>query len=981
MAGTVLKGTLRLDIDPIGLNVTLVFTPSKDGSEWNAEGLLKLLGEKRVSPLPLPRLLEETLQKAAKSKTTFSAVLCQGVPPEAPVPERVIWADLPVPEDLAEAVKELLVSAPPPSLYRLRVEKIKRETIVKKPGPLPFLPPKEEVVVTWDKRETKEAVTVDPELVDQLYAPAGSKVGTLSPPKPGKPGKSVFGKPIPPTMDGDPQFLLGEGLVRDKNEVRSTVSGLVRIGKNWADILPLAKPSWKVERGSDGATLYLYFKPGDRRFPLPPVSEIVEAAKALGATESSLVAPADIEGVMTRAIETHEEPPPFPLSLRVDGEARVDISSDRLQALLYMRKGVGGGLPLDLKKVSQVIRDARLKSFNAEQVKKDILDFFHGNTVELRDYVLAEGKSPTRGTDKEIKLLVQVLPEDKRSEFIQRIGVSLGKNLWADGERGFSIDTVTDAALVKKDAAVAQISSGSPGTDGLDVFGQVLPGLPGNDPELKLFDGLALRGTNLVAEKEGLLLLQREGNRCSGGVAEYRDALIQVTVSPDGMTAILTLEKELGAGLPLSAERINKALAEAGVQRGIDGLEVAEALRIAMERGNCPPRIVARGEGPVPKGGLALRWLINFAPQPVTLREDGRTDYKNQKRFVAVSEGQALAELVRQGSQGKEGFTVQGKTLAPEAEPQTAGPVADHDETIQEEPIDGGVRWIAARSGELRFEENHGTISSIHTVPGDVGLATGNLNFPGEIRIAGKISPGYTVVAGGDVIVQGVVEAALVSAGGRAVIGQGIIGAGKGIVRSRRTIDAAFVEQATLLAVEDIRVKNSCLLCNIKTNGKLFLVGEKGGLVGGLCRARMGVDAATVGSERGSRTEISFGQDYLVMDQIETTERETEKIKKALLELEKRLKQNITAPVPLEALRAEKVKLMKLLEKYGIRLFTLREKYEEHHAGEIRVRGTIFPGVVMESHGRYYEVTQKRSRVVFYFDRELGRIQEKPLTV
>jgi hypothetical protein len=34
----------------------------------------------------------------------------------------------------------------------------------------------------------------------------------------------------------------------------------------------------------------------------------------------------------------------------------------------------------------------------------------------------------------------------------------------------------------------------------------------------------------------------------------------------------------------------------------------------------------------------------------------------------------------------------------------------------------------------------------------------------------------------------------------------------------------------------------------------------------------------------------------------------------------------------------------------------------------------------MESHGRYYEVTQKRSRVVFYFDRELGRIQEKPLT-
>jgi len=64
-------------------------------------------------------------------------------------------------------------------------------------------------VVTWDKRETKEAVMVDPELVDQLYVPAESKVGTLGPPKPGKPGKSVFGKPIPPALDGDPQFPFG----------------------------------------------------------------------------------------------------------------------------------------------------------------------------------------------------------------------------------------------------------------------------------------------------------------------------------------------------------------------------------------------------------------------------------------------------------------------------------------------------------------------------------------------------------------------------------------------------------------------------------------------------------------------------------------------------------------------------------------------------------------------------------------------------
>jgi uncharacterized protein (DUF342 family) len=57
----------------------------------------------------------------------------------------------------------------------------------------------------------------------------------------------------------------------------------------------------------------------------------------------------------------------------------------------------------------------------------------------------------------------------------------------------------------------------------------------------------------------------------------------------------------------------------------------------------------------------------------------------------------------------------------------------------------------------------------------------------------------------------------------------------------------------------------------------------------------------------------------------------------------------------------------------------MREKFEEHFDSEIRISGTIFPGVVIESHNRYYEVKQKRSRVIFYFDCESGRIKEKPM--
>jgi len=69
------------------------------------------------------------------------------------------------------------------------------------------------------------------------------------------------------------------------------------------------------------------------------------------------------------------------------------------------------------------------------------------------------------------------------------------------------------------------------------------------------------------------------------------------------------------------------------------------------------------------------------------------------------------------------------------------------------------------------------------------------------------------------------------------------------------------------------------------------------------------------------------------------------------------------------------------LDQEKLKVFNLREKFEEHSESEICCRGTIYPGVVIESHNRYYEVQQKRNQVVFYFDRKSGRIKEKHLEI
>ncbi|MFQ3547410.1 MAG: flagellar assembly protein A [Termitinemataceae bacterium] len=966
MAGVVIKGILTIEVDAQELEVRLSFAPDKNGQDWSAESVLKLLSEKRFSPLPSGKVLEEVLQRFSKAKGAVAETVIQGVPPEPPIPEKVTWSDVQIPPEVLPLLPSALAKAPPPDLYQVRVEKIKRETVVTKPGPLPFLPPKTEILVTYDKEEFREPISIDPTVIDKLYAIKGSRVGLVAPSKPGKPGRNVYGKPIPPDASVDTQFHLGTGLNRDKNEIIAAKTGVVRIGTNWADVISLASHFWRVERGSDGLSFYLYFDPGDPQLPPPNAADILAAAVSQGARLSDLIPDGEVVSLLERAIKMGQSIAAFPLSLPTDGFARVEITEDKLLATLHLQKALTGGSPLTLKAISEAIRNSGVRGFDAEKVKADILTFMQGPEVELAGYILVQGKAPERGRNKDLKLLVQALPDAERETLIQYFSEDKTRMTLWPSEAGFQPNESTLLAKVQRGVKVAQIVQGAVGTAGLDVFGKEIPPIPGNDPIIRVYQGLNFRNPDIIAETSGVLFAKQDGPIFQALVLEYQDAQVSVLISDDALEARLTLIRESGAGRPLSAELVQKALSDAGVVRGIDGGALAEALKIAMEQGLCEGHLVATGQPAVAAGGTVVRWLVD-------LKQEGLA---TGVRKAGVKVGQKLAVLEQQGDEGHAGFTVRGDVIPPEKGSSTK---ITHDESITEQQEAEGLVWTAAKTGQLIFDGWTAKIQVKYHIARDVGPASGNINFTGDVHIEGSVRSGFAVFAGQNLLIEGSVEAALVSSGGAVRILQGVIGGGKGVVRARKTIEAAFVEQATLLAVEHIRIQHGCLMSNVKTNGRLILVSERGNLVGGLCRARNGVDAANLGSERALHTEVSFGQDYLIMDQIEVAEREMQKVRKALMDLEFKLKR-IEGPGPvLDAARAEKVRLIKLMEKYQMHLFTLREKFEEHFDSEIRIRGTVFPGVVLESHGRYYEIKQKRTGVTFTFNRETGRIQEKNL--
>ena len=182
-------------------------------------------------------------------------------------------------------------------------------------------------------------------------------------------------------------------------------------------------------------------------------------------------------------------------------------------------------------------------------------------------------------------------------------------------------------------------------------------------------------------------------------------------------------------------------------------------------------------------------------------------------------------------------------------------------------------------------------------------------------------------------------------------------------------------------AVGDVHVGKSALGCTFRVNGKIFQKSPGGGVQGGQAKVRLGLDVMNLGAPSGTPTTVSFGQDYLVEDQIQAEVKETDKLREAIVQLDV-IMRKLTAAGDrdkLASVREKKVLLMKMLDKRNLKLINLRDKFDLHVPSEIVIRETLFPGVSIESHGRLYEPKARRNAVRLVFNEQTGHIEEFPL--
>lgn len=243
-------------------------------------------------------------------------------------------------------------------------------------------------------------------------------------------------------------------------------------------------------------------------------------------------------------------------------------------------------------------------------------------------------------------------------------------------------------------------------------------------------------------------------------------------------------------GIPPTAGDVLAFLAERGVTSGI-AVPVLEAALAAgaFEK----PIAVATSTPAVPGEDLTLRFLISPEVKNAPLASgDGKVDFREIQSMVLVKAGDKLAVL--------EGPTagVPGKDIFGKPIPADPGKVVHIQNGPNTRYAEDGVSLYAERAGYLYRAGDSPAVGTKYVLEGAVDFHTGNLNFPGDIHIKRGIGEGFTVNAGGSVVVEGEVDCATVISGGDITIESGCFGRGKGRLQAKGNIRVAFAQQCVL---------------------------------------------------------------------------------------------------------------------------------------------------------------------------------------
>jgi len=356
----------------------------------------------------------------------------------------------------------------------------------------------------------------------------------------------------------------------------------------------------------------------------------------------------------------------------------------------------------------------------------------------------------------------------------------------------------------------------------------------------------------------GLLAQYNAGNGVDAlKIAELVDAELAISISPDGLQAMLTIVPAQGGKLVTKADVLQQ-LTEKGVTEGILLDNVNQAISAGVAQGV----LIAKGRPAVNGEDGRLESLLPEVRSRVPrLTETGQTDFRDLGEIMTVSAGQALMRR-RAPTAGVSGLTVLGVPIAAVAgkEVMFASKLAG----ASIDPTDPD-RLLAELAGQPVVVAGGMIVEPIFTLTA-VDMTSGNITFDGSVVVRGDVAAGMSIKVTGDIEIGGTAEPCLLDAGGNIVVKGGALG-GVGrkehtdsLIRCGGSFTAGYAQQARVEAGDSIFIDDMAMQCELAAANHIR-VGNKrrGHIIGGVALATLSITGKVLGSPNRIATAFEIG--------------------------------------------------------------------------------------------------------------------------
>ncbi len=449
--------------------------------------------------------------------------------------------------------------------------------------------------------------------------------------------------------------------------------------------------------------------------------------------------------------------------------------------------------------------------------------------------------------------------------------------------------------------------------------------------------------------------------------SDQMDGFAEVSIAPDGSAAIATLHPPGPGGAFLTYTMLLAKLEDHGISTGIVHEDIQNALLLSNSTHtsvkNC---LIAKSTAPIteiPEHFVIRKDLLERKPEIDP--NAARIDWHSISAFSIVQAKEPIARRILK-VEGHPGINIFGTEVPA---PLQSMPVFSSGTNV----IAHERGLFAGKSGRLAIDsKGEITVEEVLVLKKGVDFTTGNITFPGDVILQGKIADGFKVYAGGSFVSADVVDVTEIVCKKDMIVQSGIEGRTKGAVRVGGSLTAKYIQNCRVAVRGDLNVSGSIVLSKIYSMGTIRM-GDTGKLVGGECIVIGGVQAFEIGNSRGAKTYVRCGTDFTVQQELDIA---NEQLKLIAHNLQKAEDMYAEEPLPdignyITELKARKIEIANRIPLY-------LPKIDTNDGAFVEVRGTVYPGTEIEICHVSLTIQKAQKQVVFRLDKVHGMIVSTP---